>query len=37
MPIRAPKIGIFWEYEPLYGQQYQRNPKRHILVRVRVV
>jgi len=35
-PIHAPKIGV-WGILSLNGEQYQRNPKRHILARVRVV
>ena len=30
-PIHAPKIGVFGVFDPLNGEQYQRNPKRHIL------
>jgi len=30
-PIRVPKIGGFEGFDPLNGQQYQRNPKGHIL------
>jgi len=36
MLIHAPKLG-FWGILPLNGEQCQRNPKRHILARVRVV
>jgi len=35
-PIHAPKIGVLGIF-PLNGEQCQRNPKRHILARVRVV
>jgi len=35
-PIHAPKIGFGGIY-PLNEEQYQQNPKRHILARVRVV
>jgi len=36
MPIHAPKIEV-WGILPLNGEQCQRNPKRHILARVRIV
>jgi len=29
--IHAPKIGVFGQFEPLNGLQYQPQPKRHIL------
>jgi len=35
--IRAPKIGVLEEFDPLSGQQYERIPRRHILSRVRFV
>jgi len=28
MPIQAPKIGIFGQFDPLNGVQYQQKPKR---------
>jgi len=37
MPINAPKIGVFGQCDPLNGVQYQRKPKSHTLVWVRVI
>ena len=31
MPIHAPKIGVFGQFDPQNGVQYQRNQKRHTL------
>ena len=36
-PIHVPKIGVLGVFHPQTGEQYQRNAKRHILARVRVV
>ena len=37
MPIHADKIGAFWRFDPLDGEVYQRNPKRHTLARKDVI
>jgi len=37
MPIHAPKIGVFGGFYPKNGEQYERDPKRHILGRKHVV
>jgi len=37
MPIHAPKIGVFEGFCPQNGEQYERDPKRHILGRKYVV
>jgi len=37
MPIHAPKIGVFGIFNPQNGEQYERDPKRHILGRKHVV
>ena len=37
MPIHAPKIGVFGGFYPQNGEQYERDPKRHILGRKHVV
>jgi len=37
MPIQAPKVGIFGEFDPLNGSSINKTHKRHILVRVRVI
>jgi len=31
IPIHAPKIGVFGQFDPLNGPQYQPKPKRHTL------
>jgi len=31
IPIHAPKIGGFGQFDPLNGLQYQQKPKRYIL------
>jgi len=31
MPIQAPKMGFFGQFDPLNGLQYQRMPKKHTL------
>jgi len=36
-PIHVPPNWSFWAILPLNGQQYQRNPERHILAWVRVI
>ena len=36
-PIHAPKFGVLGGFYSLNGEQYQRNPIKHILARVRVV
>jgi len=28
MPIHAPKIGVFGQFDPLNGLQYQQKPKK---------
>jgi len=35
--IHAPKIGVLEGFYPLNGEQCERNPKRHILARVRII
>ena len=37
MPIHAPKIRVFGGFYPQNGEQYVRDPKRHILGRKHVV
>ena len=37
MPIHAPKLVVFGVFDPLYGEQCEKIPKRHILARIRVV
>jgi len=37
MPIHAPKIGVFGQFDPQNGVQYQRKPKRHTLAWVRII
>jgi len=37
MPIHDPKIGVFGGFYPQNGEQYERDPKRHILGRKRVL
>jgi len=37
MPIYAPKIGVFGQFDPINGLQYQQKPKRHILAWVCVI
>ena len=37
MPIYAPKLGVFGAFGPQNGEQYERDPKRHILRRKHVV
>ena len=37
MPIHAPQNRVFWGILPQDGEQYERNPKRHILWRKHVV
>ena len=36
-PVHAPEIGVLGDFTPRNGEQCKRNPKRHILARVRVV
>jgi len=36
MPIHAPKIGVFGQFDPLNGLQYQLKPKKaHLCVNPR--
>ena len=37
MPTHAPKIGVFGEFYPQNGEQYERDPKRHIIGRKHVL
>ena len=38
MPIHAPRIGVFGQFDPLNGVQYQRKPKKaHLCVSPRHV
>jgi len=37
MPIHAPKIGVFGQFDPLNGLQYQKGQKRHILAWVCII
>ena len=37
MPIHSSKVGVFRRFDPLYGVQYQQNPKWHVFVWVRIV
>ena len=36
-PYSRPKIGVFGQFDPLNGLQYQQKPKRHILAWIRVI
>ena len=37
IPLHAPKIGVFGGFCPQNGEQYERDPKRHIIGRKHVV
>jgi len=37
MPINAPKIGVFGQFDPINGLKYQPKPKRHTRAWIRVI